>query len=268
MSPANTSYSGQGAPLSPWQQSLREINRTIITVKEIAIILSNEADFDVVMASIALSTALQKLGWLVHIISPTPLNNQSVLSSLKTQGEQKDIEMINQIVDFLPQKQLKITVNYNQGSFSEVELKKTGQNPTLTLLPQKGEGSIEPTSISAQNHENQIGAAFLLEIENLSQLQQFYENNQTFFTQVPLINIDYHPNNSKYGRVNLLDSKASSICQIVTLMLYDLKFTLDENIARYLYAGMQFKTNNFSQDFFSGNLLEAASICLKYQKKK
>ena len=89
-----------------------------------------------------------------------------------------------------------------------------------------------------------------------------------FFNKATIINVDYHANNSNFGKANLIDPKSTSVCEMVTLMLYDLKFVLDDEIGQMLYSGLKTKTSNFAENYFSANMLEATSICLRYMKKE
>lgn len=255
-------------PRPIWQESIQQINTLLVPAKEVVIIIRSTPTLDTITASLALSLALKKIGRRSHVVSPTEINIQQLLSDLTNKDiPQGLVDEVNQIANFLPQKQLILTIDYAEGTFSQGNLNRDDKGLVLTLLPKDNQPPITPLKIDSRIFESQPDVAILIGIENLSHLQQFYEENQKIFSHVPLINIDHHPNNTNYGRINLVDPKATSISEIVALMLYDLRFTIDENISQLLYTGIKYKTDNFAPSFFSANMLEAASICLRHQQK-
>jgi len=240
-----------------WSELLQQINLLLTPAKEVVVVVKSNADFDVVAGGLALAQALRKIGRRATVICPTDIKGFKEFNEFKGAGE---------ILTDLPQKQLVVTVNYQDGSFDRLEPQKTGKSLQLNLLPKAGQPIIEPINVDIKEYESRPEAVMLIGVENLAHLQDFYQKNQTFFNQVPLINIDYHPQNARYGKVNLIDPKASSISEMIALMLYDLRVPMDEQIADNLYQGLASKTQNFAKDFHSANLLEAASICLRYKR--
>lgn len=237
-----------------WSDLLRQINAFLTPAKEVVVVVRPNPNLDTVAGALALAQALRKIGRRASVICPTKLTGL------------KELKGVEEILTDLPQKQLTITVNYQQGSFEKVDPQKADKSLQLNVLPKAGQQPIEPINIDAKEYESKPNVAILIEIENLAHLQDFYTKNRTFFDQTPSINIDYHPNNAKYGKVNLIDPKASSVSEMITLMLYDLRVAMDGQIADNLYQGLADKTQNFAKDFHSANLLEAASICMRYKR--
>lgn len=212
-----------------WSQLLQEINRLLAPVKEILVVIRSNPSLDSLVAGVALSEALKKIGRRATVVCPT-----------KITGELGKLNISKLILDFIPQKQLEITKSYKTESSVGISFQREHQ--------------VKPETV------------FLIEVETLAHLQNLYQENQEFFKQVPLINLDYHSTNANYAKINLIDTKATSVSEIVTLMLYDLRVPFSPEMAKMLYQGIAFKTENFSPEYFSANALEAASICLRYQK--
>lgn len=255
-----------GKPGKPtWQQSIQEINAVLTPTKEIVIITRPDPGFDNVAASLALALSLKKIGRRSRVVCPTPIDPAKLFEGLQKEDVPEAlINNLDQIVNYLPKKQLAITIDYSDGTFSQGKLDKTDGGLQLTMEPEEGQAPIEPLNISTQTVESKPNAVITMELENLFNLNDFYRTNQQFFTKIPIINIDNHSNNMYYGRANLVDLKASCLCEMVTLMLYDLRFTLDEEVSKMLYAGLKLKTQNFDQKKFTANMLEATSISLRY----
>ncbi len=239
-----------------WSQLLQEINRLLAPVKEIIVVIRANPSLDSLVAGVALSEALKKIGRRANVICPS-----------KITGELGKLDIVESILNFIPQKQLEITISYKTGSLSRISFQKDVDSLKLNLSPESGQPVIDPSNIHYADFQVKPEAVFLIEVENLAHLQDFYQQNQEFFKQTPLINVDYHATNTNYGKINLIDTKATSVSEMVTLMLYDLRVHLSREVAKMLYQGIAFKTNNFSPEYFSANTLEAASICLRYQRK-
>jgi nanoRNase/pAp phosphatase (c-di-AMP/oligoRNAs hydrolase) len=250
-----------------WQESIQQVNAILTPTKEAIIILRPDPGFDTVSASLALALSLKKIGRRARIVSPTEIDGEKILTGInRADVPESFLANLDQIVNYLPQKQLVMTIDYSNGSFSDGKLDKSEAGLMLTLIPEPNQPPIEPLNINSQIIESKPDVVFTMELENLFGLNDFYRNNTAFFTKNPVINVDNHSNNMNFGRANLLDPKATSLCEMITLMLYDLRFTLDEDVSKMLYAGMKAKTDNFSQKNFSANMLEAASISMRYQQ--
>lgn len=269
MDPMNTSQQNI-APLKPkrpsWNEALQQINTLLTPAKEIFVIIKPNPDLDSIASGLALTAALKKIGRLTHLICPTKIDSSSPAFAIKDESANTVLENIDQIDNFLPQNQLRLTIDYAEGSYTDGRIKKGSDGLGLTFLPELGKPSINPLKIDTRIHVCKPDAVICLEIENLAHLQQFYFLNQELFKKLPLINIDYHNHNSNYGKANIIDTEAKSMSEMIALILYDLRFNLDEEIGRMLYAGMMYKTKNFAKEFYSVNMLEALSICYKYIK--
>lgn len=221
-------------------------------VKEVVVVVKPNSSLDATAA--ALAQALRRIGRWASVVCPTKITGY------------KELQGIGEVLTDLPQKQLSITVSYQNGSFVRGETQRTSKSLQINLFPSFGQSAIEPLNIDYKNYESRPEVIISIKVENLAHLQEFYQKNQTLFNQLPIINIDYHLNNARYGKVNLIDPKASSVSEMVTLMLYDLRVAMDEQIADNLYQGLASQTQNFAPAYQSANLLEAASICLRYKK--
>lgn len=238
-----------------WSELIRQVNALLTPVREVVVVLRSNPNLDSLASGLALKDSLKKIGRRVSLVCPSGIPNE-------TEKLRGSVE----ILSVLPQNQIEITINYKQGSLVRIETKKETKSLQLNLLPEPNQLAIDPSDIDYRQFQSQPEVVILLELENLAHLQDFYNHNQAFFNQTPLINIDFHANNARYGRVNLIDSQASSISEMVTLMLYDLRLPIDKDSAHNLYQGIGSQTNNFDSSRFSANLLEAASICLRHQK--
>jgi nanoRNase/pAp phosphatase (c-di-AMP/oligoRNAs hydrolase) len=256
MEPPKMDQTAPPAARPTWAESLQLATTLLTPAKEVLIVIRPSPSFDLVCASIALSAAFKKIGRRSNIVCPTKIPPETITTPLPLDG--------NQILDFMPKKQLTVTVDYQEGSFSQGKIQQGAEGVVLTLMPKAGEQALVPKKMESVIYESQPDVAVMLEVENLAHLTDIYLNNKDFFTKIPIINIDYHATNTVGGKVNFIDTKATSMSEVTTLFLYDLRFILDKDIAETLYKGIKSKTENFTEGRFTANMLEATSICLRY----
>jgi phosphoesterase RecJ-like protein len=75
--------------------------------------------------------------------------------------------------------------------------------------------------------------------------------------------IDHHISNPGYGNTNIIDPEASSVCEMITVIIEDLEYHehVSEAAATFLYTGLQtdsnmyFNTNTRSSTLRAGALL-------------
>lgn len=74
-----------------------------------------------------------------------------------------------------------------------------------------------------------------------------------------LINIDHHPDNSGFGSINIVDSKASSVSEMVYLILKYMGADFDKEISTCLYVGIVTDTGRFQYSNTTREALKTAS---------
>jgi bifunctional oligoribonuclease and PAP phosphatase NrnA len=81
--------------------------------------------------------------------------------------------------------------------------------------------------------------------------------------KIPIINFDHHPDNTKFGVVNIVDDSASSVAEITYHFLKTLDFTIEKDMATCLLTGIFTDTGGFKHANTSADALEAAADLLK-----
>jgi bifunctional oligoribonuclease and PAP phosphatase NrnA len=75
-----------------------------------------------------------------------------------------------------------------------------------------------------------------------------YAQNRDLFSRVPVLDIDHHLSNPKFGEVDWVDPKSSATCEMVTLLAWRMGVPLDSfdgMLASALAAGVIMDTANF-----------------------
>lgn len=98
-------------------------------------------------------------------------------------------------------------------------------------------------------------AVFALDCANAGRLEELKD----FALTAPLINMDHHPDNSLFGKANLVDHAASATAEIVYETAGGFGFTLDRDVATCLYTGIVTDTGRFQFSNTTGNTLRIAA---------
>lgn len=81
-----------------------------------------------------------------------------------------------------------------------------------------------------------------------------------------LIKIDHHPNDDQYGDISLVNDQASSCSEIVSDLSFYLKdrFSMNDEAARLLYAGIVGDTGRFLYPATSAHTMRTAAQLMEY----
>ncbi len=75
----------------------------------------------------------------------------------------------------------------------------------------------------------------------------------------PILNIDHHESNTRFGSVNWVEPKAASACEMTYCLLREMGVVISPAMASLLYAGIQTDTLGFSLPTTSASALRAAA---------
>lgn len=208
-----------------------------------------EATGDVVASSLALGHLLKKWNRSYDIIAPQydlPDNFKFL----------EGVEKIKRQANNLKQ----VTISLNHPSVKKEHLEHEEHDNQLhihinTNLPDFNKDLIK---ISESKYRHDL--IITLNTPDLSSLEKFYEDNTEFFFHVPIINIDYSPENEHYGHINLINITATSIAEILYDLIDSFDSTLmDEQMATHLLTGMIEKTKSFKIPTITPKSLNIAS---------
>lgn len=102
----------------------------------------------------------------------------------------------------------------------------------------------------------------LFVVLDASSLDQSIGIKDANLPEIPLIVIDHHITNKKYGKINLVDYLGST-CEVLYHFFQDLNFDMDRQLALYLLTGIISDTGSFQFDYTTTESLEIASELIK-----
>jgi phosphoesterase RecJ-like protein len=75
--------------------------------------------------------------------------------------------------------------------------------------------------------------------------QQIANDNEVKIPDLPIVVIDHHSTNERFGKINIIDPSASSCSEMVYKLLVDWKFDIDVELANILLSGIIADTGGF-----------------------
>lgn len=240
--------------LYPKQQALQLIEYS----NKILIVGHSQADGDSLGSTLALYFVLKKL-------------NKDVTAAV--------IGSISPVYNFLPKIEV---LDETLGDSQDLIISLDAENPKIDKLsynikdgqlniiitPEKG--SINPEKIKINQGTLIYDLIIVLDCSELSQLGYLYENNKEMFNENPVINIDHHPTNKYFGKVNVVDTEASSTSEILVSIIESMGTNLiDADIATYLLTGIIYDTWSFQNtNTTPKSLTIAAQLCAAGARKE
>lgn len=170
--------------------------------------------------------------------------------------------------DFGEAQDLVITIDASDPKIDKLSYNIKDGKLNVIITPEKG--SIDTKNIKFTQGGLAYDLVIVLDCSEPSQLQYLYENNKQIFTENPVINIDHHPTNKYFGKVNVVDPEASSTSEILVSIIESLGQNLmDANIATYLLTGIIYDTWSFQNSNTTPKALTvAAQLCATGARKE
>jgi phosphoesterase RecJ-like protein len=220
--------------LTPKQQWSEQIK----AAKSILVLPHANPDGDAIGSALALKLSLEKLGKEVTVAMSGDISKS--FSFLPTFAEiQKELHI---------RKDLLIVLDETQAKIGNVSLKRVSDTKLIVVITPK-DGVLSPANVRVEEGSFNTDLIIVLDSADLDRLGSIYENNPSLFYEIPVVNVDHHPANTNFGKVNIVDVTASSTAEILVSLLEtlskDAPSILDADIATCLLTGVTTDTGSF-----------------------
>jgi len=183
-------------------------------------------------------------------------------------SEHKNIEKYSflprpdKIVDnVLGAKDFILSFNTKYNNIIDIKTEKKEGETRIYITPEKG--SIDPRDFSFIPAKFKYDLVVVLDSPDKESLGKIYEENPDIFYEVPVVNIDHHSSNDRFGQVNVLDFNASSTAEILAeIFQNNNKNFIDEKISECLLVGIIEATNSFQNKNTTPKSLQMASFLM------
>lgn len=226
------------------------------SAQSICIATGSNPSIDSLGAALSLYLSLSSLGKQVIIACP----DQPRVEFSHLVGVDK---LTNNLTSGGGGKNLVVSFPYQEGSIEKVSYNIDNDLFNLVIEPRENYPQVTPDSIKYSYSGGKIDLIITISTTRLDNLNFIYQNNKDLFNQKPIINIDNQNQNSRYGKVNIIDNSVSSVSELAISAFSMLGLNLNPDIASNLYAGIVSGSQNFTSSTTSVTTFEAATICLR-----
>lgn len=228
--------------LTPKQQASEAIRQA----NNILIMSGQHPSLDQVAAMSALASILRKYGKKVSAVVSDAIPPQ--LAFLEPNLERN----LSGLRDFI------VKVDVRKAELDKLRYEVENDKLNIYITPFRG--AFAPNDVTFDHGDYQYDIAIVLGVPTRARLDRIYDQHQKLFTELPLINIDFHRSNENYGAVNLIEGNASSLCEIIVALAESLQSgIIDEDIATALLAGLMASTDRFTATHTSPKSLTVAA---------
>jgi phosphoesterase RecJ-like protein len=223
------------AEITPKQQWVEQVK----IAKTVLLLTHANPDGDALGSLLALKLGLEKLGKEVTAVVNTDLPTTfSFLPHYDKLLPKLDL-----------QKDLLVVLDETQAKVGNVSLKRVSDTKLMIVISPK-DGLLTPANVRIEEGNFNTDLIVALDCADIERIGSIYEENPTLFYDVPVINIDHHPGNTNFGKVNIIDVTASSTAEILVSLLETLGKDvegpmLDADIATCLLTGVTTDTDSF-----------------------
>lgn len=128
----------------------------------------------------------------------------------------------------------------------------------LVRFLEGSESVVTPAAAAAMN-----GIATVVSLD-CGTVQRLPDALQPLIARLPVVNIDHHRTNTRFGQVNWIDAQAGSTSEMVWRLTRHARWPLDRTIAEALWVGVVTDTGRFAYDQTSPRTLRCGADLLRY----
>ncbi len=238
------------------QQAVHQIKQS----QKILITPSSPADGDSLGAALSLYLILRKLGK-----EPTVVMSDDLPETYEFLPKTDEIHHeLSGARDFV------ITLDCKDAEVDTIKYQVEEDVVNIIVTPKTGR--FKKDAVEFKDGAEQYDLIITVDAGDIHQMRDLYEENKEMFETLPLLNIDHHSSNSKYGTINYVDTESSSTTQALIPIIDALNDTgseiIDQDIATLLLTGLITDTGSFQHANTTPEAFEVASRLLDLGAKQ
>jgi len=231
---------------------LKKLSVKISSSSEILIVTGGDASYDSLACCCGLGLVFENVGKKVLIGSDSEIR-----------VSESDIFGIDKVKKEVGGNNLVISFDYVEGAVDKVSYNIEENKFNLVIAPKKGNTPLDPSKVKFSQVGSKADIIFVVGVKELGELGKIYEENKEVFGGAMVVNIDTKDENRDFGEVNLVNPKASSLCEIGAAMMRVLKLDTGEDGATNLIKGIDKETDNLAKPGLSAEVFEAMAYLLR-----
>lgn len=234
---------------------LSAATQVILEHQRILVIPHANVDPDGLSSALACFSVFQALGKDVTVICPDTLPES--LGFLP--GFEKLEQEIAESQNFI------ITVNLEEGVEID-KLRYTVEDHKVNIIVVPKHGQVRPSQISLGEGERRYDLIVVVDTADLSLLGSVYTDHVDLFNSVPVLNVDHHISNTRFGQLQLIDPTAASATEVLYSWFTQVPAFRDhitQDVATLLLTGLITDTRSFQNPNTTPRSLEIAAELLE-----
>lgn len=226
-----------------------EVFEQIKKAKNILVTFGKSWNGDSVASALAMFLFLKKIGKKASLVSEN-FENNNLYSFLPS------FNMIQE--ELKSERNFVISLDTSGAKLDKV--KYVTEDNKLKFIVTSKDGEFKESDVTAEMSGLEHDLILVIDTPDLECLGSIYDNNTSFFYETPIVNIDHHANNEKFGQVNYVNLVSVSTAEILfSLFKHHDPDLVDSEIATCLLAGMISKTKSFKTDNLTPKSLSDAA---------
>ncbi|MCK9378908.1 MAG: DHH family phosphoesterase [Candidatus Moranbacteria bacterium] len=230
-------------------QPIQQLEEIIKKSKDILIFIPQNPDGDSIGAAWAFYFFLANQNLSPTIVVSDPFENIGRFDFLPR--PKKLSYSLSGARDFI------LSFNTKHNEITDVRTERSAEELRIYITPKQG--SIDPRDFSFIPAKFKYDLVITLNSSDKETLGKIYEENPDIFYEVPVVNIDRHINNDKFGQINIIDITASSTCEILSGLFQN---EIDENISNCLLSGIISATESFQNKHTTPKSLQVSAMLM------
>lgn len=103
----------------------------------------------------------------------------------------------------------------------------------------------------------------LMIVTDCGDLERIGKASKVFHSAGFTVNIDHHPTNTNFAELNIVDEDSSAVCELIFILLKEMGFDVDKDMATCLYTGLSTDTGSFKYDSIRPETFQVAKELLE-----
>lgn len=236
---------------------IAKLKELIDKSKDILIVTHGTPTMDSIGSVLTMYLGLTGLGKKVTVACPDPAT-----------VEFSNFIGVDKLVTKLSKKNFIVSLDYVEGSIDKVSYNIDGDKFNLVIEPRPGFDNFSSENVRFFRGTGTIDCIIIVDTLHLGALGNIYEEDRELFASKPILNIDTHAQNTRFGQINIVEPISSATIELSAVLLSSLGVKLTVDIATNILNAIYSATDNFTSSKVNPRTHEVAAVCIKAGGKR
>ena len=231
-------------------EPIQQFAQCLAEAKHVLVLMPQNPSGDAIGSAWAMAHALAKRGSLATVAFTDELKEAERFSFLP--APERVVDNIYGSQDFV------LSFNTEHNPITNVRTERLANELQIFITPERG--SIDPRDFSFIPAKFKFDLLIVLDSPDKESIGKIFEESPDIFYEIPIVNIDHHADNEKFGQINFVNITASSTAEATAEVLERLDpNAMDARVAECLLAGLMSATESFQRKNTTPKSLQLAA---------